>query len=315
MQIAGKAMLKVREQIGLRVRLSIGVMCGAFFKALDMQHGGKRVFQEFQGILKLEQGFFQAGGRGNAGARFPGHPVRSEIRPPGDGQHGAGAEAAPAFPVKEGPALVIHKLGHGIGKMVFSRPRIGPVAPAYGVHVQHPARAQELDGVADLRRDVSPLVWIAGIRILAPGFPGSEKGAVLVEYDARRGQQRVGKQIGQDPWLWNGNRRASAWQTSTGKFLQVKIDRKLSKCYFTAMKTVKITMKAHKQIANLNKQDMASIYEVLEALAAWPDISGVKSLIDMPGYRLRVGQYRAMFEVSGEVITVTEVKRRNERTY
>jgi mRNA-degrading endonuclease RelE of RelBE toxin-antitoxin system len=81
------------------------------------------------------------------------------------------------------------------------------------------------------------------------------------------------------------------------------------------MKTVKITMKAHKQIAKLNKQDMASIYEALEALAAWPDISGVKSLTDMPGYRLRIWQYRAMFEVSGEVITVTEVKRRNERTY
>jgi mRNA-degrading endonuclease RelE of RelBE toxin-antitoxin system len=81
------------------------------------------------------------------------------------------------------------------------------------------------------------------------------------------------------------------------------------------MKTVKITMKTHKQIAKLNKQDMASIYAALETLATWPDISGVKSLTDMPGYRLRIGQYRAMFEVSGEVITVTEVKRRNERTY
>ena len=81
------------------------------------------------------------------------------------------------------------------------------------------------------------------------------------------------------------------------------------------MKTVKITMKAHKQIAKLHKQDMASIYESLEFLAAWPDISGVKNLTDMPGYRLRIGQYRAMFEISGEVITVTEVKRRNERTY
>jgi len=81
------------------------------------------------------------------------------------------------------------------------------------------------------------------------------------------------------------------------------------------MKTVNITLKAHKQIAKLNKQDMAFIYEALESLQGWPDISGVKDLTDMPGYRLRIGQYRAFFDVTGDVITVTEVKRRNERTY
>jgi hypothetical protein len=32
------------------------------------------------------------------------------------------------------------------------------------------------------------------------------------------------------------------------------------------MKAVQITLKAHKHIAKLNKQDMASIYEALEAL-------------------------------------------------
>ena len=81
------------------------------------------------------------------------------------------------------------------------------------------------------------------------------------------------------------------------------------------MKTVNITLKAHKQIAKLNRQDMASIYEALESLQGWPDISGVKDLTNMPGYRLRIGQYRAFFDVAGDVITVTEVKRRNERTY
>ena len=81
------------------------------------------------------------------------------------------------------------------------------------------------------------------------------------------------------------------------------------------MKAVNITLKAHKQIAKLNKQDIASIYEALEALKDWPDISGVKSLTNMPGYRLRIGQYRAFFDVDKEVITVTEVKRRDEHTY
>ena len=81
------------------------------------------------------------------------------------------------------------------------------------------------------------------------------------------------------------------------------------------MNTVNITLKAHKQIAKLNKQDIAFIYDALEALKEWPNINGVKHLTDMPGYRLRIGQYRAFFDVTGEVITVTEVKRRNEHTY
>jgi hypothetical protein len=49
------------------------------------------------------------------------------------------------------------------------------------------------------------------------------------------------------------------------------------------MKTVNITLKAHKQIAKLN---MASIYEALESLQGWPDIGGVKNLTDMPGLSL-----------------------------
>ena len=76
-----------------------------------------------------------------------------------------------------------------------------------------------------------------------------------------------------------------------------------------------ITLKAHKQITKLNKQDMALIYEALETLQNWPDVCGIKSLTNMPGYRLRIGQYRALFDVAGNVVTVTEVKRRNERTY
>lgn len=81
------------------------------------------------------------------------------------------------------------------------------------------------------------------------------------------------------------------------------------------MKAVNITLKAHKQIAKLNRQDMGMIYAALETLAQWPDAGGVKALTGKSGYRLRIGRYRAMFEVSGDVITITEVKIRNEHTY
>lgn len=81
------------------------------------------------------------------------------------------------------------------------------------------------------------------------------------------------------------------------------------------MRTVNITLKAHKQIAKLNKQDMGDIYTALEGLEDWPDIHGVKALTNRNDYRLRIGRYRAFFTVSDTEITVTEVKIRNERTY
>ncbi|MDR2935487.1 MAG: type II toxin-antitoxin system RelE/ParE family toxin [Candidatus Adiutrix sp.] len=81
------------------------------------------------------------------------------------------------------------------------------------------------------------------------------------------------------------------------------------------MKDVQITLKAHKHLAKLNKQDMAFIYEALEALKDWPNVSGVKNLTNRPGYRLRIGQYRALFEITGDAVIVTEIKRRNEHTY
>ena len=110
-------------------------------------------------------------------------------------------------------------------------------------------------------------------------------------------------------------RKSARWRTSSGKFLKVNIDIKLSKYYSWYMKTVSITLKAHKQIAKLSKHDMGAIYEALEALANWPETTGVRALTDISGYRLRVGRYRAFFGVAGDEITVTEVKIRNERTY
>ena len=60
---------------------------------------------------------------------------------------------------------------------------------------------------------------------------------------------------------------------------------------------------------------MRGIYEALAKLEHWPDVAGVKALRNLPGFRLRVGRYRALFEVSDDILTVTEVKIRNEHTY
>jgi hypothetical protein len=74
-------------------------------------------------------------------------------------------------------------------------------------------------------------------------------------------------------------------------FGNAELTKKLSKGYVASMKTVNIALKAHKQIAKLNKQDMAFIYEALEALKDWPEISGVKKFDRHAGLPLA---YRAI---------------------
>jgi len=47
-------------------------------------------------------------------------------------------------------------------------------------------------------------------------------------------------------------------------------------------------------------------------------VTGVKALTNHAyGYRLRVGEYRVLFDVLGaiEVVSIEEVKKRDERTY
>ncbi|KUG27361.1 hypothetical protein ASZ90_002797 [hydrocarbon metagenome] len=41
----------------------------------------------------------------------------------------------------------------------------------------------------------------------------------------------------------------------------------------------------------------------------------MKKLTDRAGYRLRVGAYRVFFQVEDGKVVITEVKKRNERTY
>lgn len=81
------------------------------------------------------------------------------------------------------------------------------------------------------------------------------------------------------------------------------------------MNTVEITKKAHKQISKLPKAIAREIYEALETLKTWPDCRNVKSLTNHKDYRLRIGDYRGLFTVQGNTITITEVKKRDEHTY
>lgn len=49
-----------------------------------------------------------------------------------------------------------------------------------------------------------------------------------------------------------------------------------------------------------------------------PDVNNVKALVNYSkGYRLRAGNYRVLFDWDGKihVISIQEVKKRDERTY
>ncbi|MGZ9073934.1 MAG: type II toxin-antitoxin system RelE family toxin [Rhodoplanes sp.] len=64
-------------------------------------------------------------------------------------------------------------------------------------------------------------------------------------------------------------------------------------------------------------EDVAqTIHQKLEVIAAnpWHHGSGVKKLKGHPAFRLRVGNWRAIFELHGEVLAVVRVTSRGKRT-
>lgn len=85
------------------------------------------------------------------------------------------------------------------------------------------------------------------------------------------------------------------------------------------MISVKWQPKASKQLKKLKDQAViARIVKAVANLAGFPDAANIKILINHDyEYRLRVGDYRVFFNVHEtiEVVSIEEVKKRDERTY
>lgn len=84
------------------------------------------------------------------------------------------------------------------------------------------------------------------------------------------------------------------------------------------MNTINWTRKAVKQLLKLHSQHQVLIRDAVSGLKDMPDVVNIKSLTDHDfGYRLRVGNYRVLFDWDGtiKVISIQEVKKRDERTY
>ena len=85
------------------------------------------------------------------------------------------------------------------------------------------------------------------------------------------------------------------------------------------MNRIDWTSKATKQLLKIRLADVRqNVYDAVQVLVDFPNCSNVKALTEHDyGYRLRVGEWRVMFNFDGaiRIISVEEVRKRNERTY
>ena len=85
------------------------------------------------------------------------------------------------------------------------------------------------------------------------------------------------------------------------------------------MYTIQWTDKAARQLRKIaDRATRQRIYQEAQSLADFPQCVNVKNLTNARyPYRLRVGNWRVFFTFDGEIriVTIQEVKPRNERTY
>ena len=84
------------------------------------------------------------------------------------------------------------------------------------------------------------------------------------------------------------------------------------------MNTITWSKKAQKQLLKISRPDAVVIYDKVDDLKYFPDCQNVKALKKHKhDYRLRVGNYRVLFnhDSSVKIISIEEVKKRDERTY
>ena len=89
------------------------------------------------------------------------------------------------------------------------------------------------------------------------------------------------------------------------------------------MISIEWATKAVRQLRKIaDKAKRQRIFAEIQQLASWPSCPGdIKRLQGRDDYRLRVGDYRVIFEIDQSskpiilIIIITQVEKRNERTY
>ena len=78
--------------------------------------------------------------------------------------------------------------------------------------------------------------------------------------------------------------------------------------------TVVLTPEAQNQIERLNLTIQARVLAIVHRLEKWPEVSGAKPLRGKlaGSYRIRTGDYRVVFRVKDEVVTVWRIGYRGD---
>ena len=76
---------------------------------------------------------------------------------------------------------------------------------------------------------------------------------------------------------------------------------------------IKIQERAKKDLKRIDKQNVIKILKNIKKLENYPNISNIKILKNFyPPKRLRVGDYRILFDVEGDTIIIFNIKHRKE---
>ncbi len=76
---------------------------------------------------------------------------------------------------------------------------------------------------------------------------------------------------------------------------------------------VTIDDKAIKDLSKIHKSDAIKILSKIEELEKFPQVANLKKLTNFePPYRMRVGNYRVLFDIIDNTITIYKVKHRKE---
>ena len=91
------------------------------------------------------------------------------------------------------------------------------------------------------------------------------------------------------------------------------IDKLVIKVILKDMASVLVTPEAQGQFDELPLVIQARIQKVLRRLEGWPEVSGAKPLAgNLAGHwRMRTGDYRIQFHVTGEDVTIEKVGHRD----
>ena len=79
------------------------------------------------------------------------------------------------------------------------------------------------------------------------------------------------------------------------------------------MMKLSIRKSAIKDLKRVDRKEREVIHTKILELAKFPNLSNIKKLTNFePAYRLRIGQYRVLFDVVGDTIEIGRVLHRRE---